>query len=92
MYPIPHALSYAFVRTFHKKAMLTMVATSSMKTTLQKHGFKNLKYWTRGVDIEHFVPRDESVMDLPRPIAIYLGRVAVEKNITGFLDLDLPGS
>ncbi|MCU7853849.1 MAG: glycosyltransferase family 1 protein [Candidatus Thiodiazotropha sp. (ex Monitilora ramsayi)] len=90
--PIPLVLSYAFVRTFHKKAVLTMVATSSMKKTLQEHGFKNLKYWTRGVDIKHFVPQEASVMNLPRPIAIYLGRVAVEKNITDFLDLDLPGS
>lgn len=90
--PIPLALSYAFVRTFHKKAALTMVATSSMKQTLEAHGFKNLAYWSRGVDIEHFVPRDESVLDLPRPIAVYLGRVAVEKNIKDFLNLKLRGS
>ncbi len=90
--PIPLALSYAFVRTFHNKAVLTMVATSSMKKTLEQHGFRNLKYWTRGVDIEHFVPLRESVMDLPRPIAVYLGRVAVEKNIEEFLKLKLEGS
>jgi glycosyltransferase involved in cell wall biosynthesis len=90
--PIPLALSYAFVRNFHNKAVLTMVATSSMKQTLEEHGFKNLHYWTRGVDIEHFVPRQESVMDLPRPIAAYLGRVAVEKNIEDFLNLKLNGS
>ncbi|MFN2186080.1 MAG: glycosyltransferase family 4 protein, partial [Anaerolineae bacterium] len=90
--PIPLALSYAFVRTFHKNAVLTMVATSSMKKTLEAHGFKKLAYWSRGVDIEHFVPREESVMDLPRPIAVYLGRVAVEKNIKDFLNLKLNGS
>ena len=90
--PIPLALSYAFVRTFHKKAAVTMVATSSMKTTLEEHGFKNLEYWTRGVDIDHFVPREEKVLDLPGPISLFLGRVAVEKNIRDFLDLDQPGS
>jgi glycosyltransferase involved in cell wall biosynthesis len=90
--PIPLALSYAFIRRFHKKAVLTMVATRSMNQTLKEHGFKNLAYWTRGVDIEHFVPREESVMDLPRPIAVYLGRVAVEKNIEDFLELKLDGS
>ncbi|WP_316369118.1 glycosyltransferase family 4 protein [Candidatus Thiodiazotropha sp. CDECU1] len=90
--PIPLSLSYAFVRAFHGKATLTMVATSSMKTTLESHGFKNLEYWTRGVDIEHFVPIDKPVLDLPHPIALYLGRVAVEKNITDFLDLKMPGS
>ena len=90
--PIPLALSYAFVRRFHGKGVLTMVATSSMKKTLEEHGFKNLEYWTRGVDVEHFVPIEEPVMDLPRPIAVYLGRVAVEKNIEEFLNLELDGS
>jgi glycosyltransferase involved in cell wall biosynthesis len=90
--PIPLALSYAFVRTFHKRAVLTMVATRSMKQTLEEHGFKNLQYWTRGVDIEHFVPQEQSVIDLPRPIAVYLGRVAVEKNIEDFLNLKFNGS
>jgi glycosyltransferase involved in cell wall biosynthesis len=90
--PIPLALSYAFVRSFHKKAAVTMVATSSMKATLEEHGFKNLEYWTRGVDIDHFVPQEKKALDIPGPIYLYLGRVAVEKNIKDFLDLDLPGS
>jgi glycosyltransferase involved in cell wall biosynthesis len=90
--PIPLALSYAFVRKFHSKAVLTMVATSSMKKTLEEHGFKNLAYWTRGVDVERFVPLEKSVLDLPRPIAVYLGRVAVEKNIEEFLKLRVGGS
>ena len=90
--PIPLALSYAFVRRFHGTAVHTMVATRSMRTTLEARGFKNLAYWTRGVDISHFKPRHEPVLDLPRPIFLYLGRVAVEKNIRDFLELDLPGT
>jgi len=90
--PIPLTLSYAFVRTFHKRAAFTMVATGSMKAALEARGFKNLADWSRGVDIEHFRPVEEPVMDLPRPIALYLGRVAVEKNIKAFLDLELKGS
>jgi glycosyltransferase involved in cell wall biosynthesis len=90
--PIPLSLSYAFVRSFHSKAALTMVATSSMKATLEEKGFKNLEYWSRGVDIEHFVPIEKPVLDLPHPIALYLGRVAVEKNITEFLELKMPGT
>jgi glycosyltransferase involved in cell wall biosynthesis len=90
--PIPLSLSYAFVRTFHKKGTVTMVATRSMKETLASHGFKNLEYWTRGVDIDHFIPRESTLQELPGPIAIYLGRVAVEKNIRDFLDIDFPGS
>ncbi|MCG7982849.1 MAG: glycosyltransferase family 1 protein [Candidatus Thiodiazotropha lotti] len=90
--PIPLSLSYAFVRAFHSKATLTMVATTSMKATLEEHGFQNLEYWTRGVDIDHFVPREEKALDLEGPISLYLGRVAVEKNIQDFLDLDIAGA
>ncbi|MGD8932732.1 MAG: glycosyltransferase, partial [Chromatiales bacterium] len=55
-------------------------------------GFKHLEFWSRGVDINRFKPLDQSVLTLKRPIAAYLGRVAVEKNIRDFLELDLPGT
>jgi glycosyltransferase involved in cell wall biosynthesis len=90
--PIPLALSYAFVRRFHDPAAHTMVATRSMRTALEARGFKHLEFWSRGVDINRFKPLDQSVLTLERPIALYLGRVAVEKNIRDFLELDLPGS
>jgi glycosyltransferase involved in cell wall biosynthesis len=90
--PIPLALSYAFVRRFHAPAVHTMVATRSMRSALETRGFKHLEYWTRGVDINRFRPLDEPILTFERPIALYMGRVAVEKNIRDFLDLDLPGS
>ena len=48
--------------------------------------------WSRGVDIELFHPRGREHLQLARPIFAYLGRVAVEKNIGAFLDLDLHGT
>jgi glycosyltransferase involved in cell wall biosynthesis len=48
--------------------------------------------WSRGVDTELFRPRADKVLDLPMPIFLYVGRLAVEKNVDGFLRLDLPGS
>ncbi len=48
--------------------------------------------WSRGVDTELFRPRPKGFLDAPRPIAMYTGRVAVEKNIEAFLALDLPGT
>jgi glycosyltransferase involved in cell wall biosynthesis len=48
--------------------------------------------WSRGVDTELFRPRDARALDLPRPIFLYVGRLAVEKNLDAFLSLDLPGS
>lgn len=90
--PVPLALSYAVVRRFHKPSAAVMVATASIEAALRARGFVNIRRWTRGVDTELFRPRDKSFLDLPRPIAICVGRVAVEKNLEDFLKLDLPGT
>jgi glycosyltransferase involved in cell wall biosynthesis len=90
--PIPLALSYAHLRRFHSAAARTMVATPAMQRLLASRGFKNIVRWTRGVDVALFKPRTKDYLDLPRPIAMYVGRVAVEKNIEAFLQLDLPGA
>jgi glycosyltransferase involved in cell wall biosynthesis len=90
--PIPLAVSYAHMRRFHGAAERTMVATSSMRAQLERRGFRHLALWGRGVDTELFRPRGKVALDLPRPIFMYFGRVAVEKGIEDFLRLDLPGS
>jgi glycosyltransferase involved in cell wall biosynthesis len=69
-----------------------MVATPSLERELTDRGFKNLMRWTRGVDADLFRPRPDADLGLPRPVFMYVGRVAVEKNIEAFLKLDLPGS
>lgn len=90
--PIPLAVSYAHLRRFHSAAARTMVATPAMQQLLESRGFKNIVRWTRGVDVSLFKPRDKRFLDFPRPIATYVGRVAIEKNIEAFLKLDLPGT
>ena len=90
--PVPLALSYAFLRRFHGAAARTMVATPAMQRLLESRGFRNIARWTRGVDVDLFRPRDKAFLSLPRPIAMYVGRVSVEKNIEAFLRLQLPGS
>lgn len=90
--PIPLALSYAHLRRFHAAASRTMVATPTMQRQLEGRGFQNIVRWTRGVDTELFQPGEKNYLDLPRPIAIFVGRVAVEKNVEAFLKLDLPGT
>jgi glycosyltransferase involved in cell wall biosynthesis len=69
-----------------------MVATASLERELAGRGFKRLMRWSRGVDAELFRPRDAAIFDLPRPIFLTCGRLAVEKNLGAFLALDLPGS
>lgn len=90
--PIPLAISYAHLRRFHSAAARTMVATPAMQRLLESRGFRNIVRWTRGVDVNLFKPRDKGYLDPPRPIAMYVGRVAIEKNIEAFLQLDLPGT
>jgi glycosyltransferase involved in cell wall biosynthesis len=86
--PVPLSVSYAMMKRFHNSASATMVATSSLENELRERGFKNLKRWSRGVDLELFRPHAERVLQSSRPIAAYLGRVAIEKNIKAFLDLE----
>ena len=63
-----------------------------MRTRLEERGFRNLAIWARGVDTTLFQPGPKSYLPGPRPLAMYMGRVAVEKNVEAFLTLDLPGS
>ena len=90
--PIPLALSYAFLRRFHSAAARTMVATPTLQRRLEARGFRNLVRWSRGVDLQLFKPGRKDVLSLARPIWVYVGRVAIEKNIEDFLRLDLPGT
>ena len=89
---IPAALGYAVLRHFHAAAAITMVATNSLRQELRARGFGRLGSWTRGVDTDLFRPDQPAALDLPRPVFMTMGRVAVEKNLEAFLTLDLPGS
>jgi glycosyltransferase involved in cell wall biosynthesis len=91
-FPIPLGLSYALMRWFHGKAERTLVATPSLHRQLADRGFRNLAIWSRGVDAELFRPCGRDALDAPRPVWVYVGRVAVEKGIEDFLALDLPGT
>ena len=90
--PIPIRWSYGYLRRYHSRATRTMVATRSMEKRLQGQGFTNLAIWSRGVDTTLFRPGPKSYLSGRRPLSMYMGRVAVEKNIEAFLRLDLPGS
>jgi glycosyltransferase involved in cell wall biosynthesis len=90
--PIPEDWIYAFLRRFHNAGRATMASTASLERDLCRRGFRNVRRWTRGVDTSLFRPRGSSVLDLPEPIFLFVGRLAVEKNLEAFLSLDLPGT
>jgi len=89
---VPIGLVYSFLRWFHGPATAMMVATPSLLREMEGHGFRNLKIWSRGVDVEQFRPIADATLPFLRPIWLSVGRVAVVKNLEAFLALDLPGT
>jgi glycosyltransferase involved in cell wall biosynthesis len=90
--PLPSWPLAALMRRFHSFAAATMVSTKSLEDDLAAQGYRNLVRWSRGVDAELFHPGKAQRPPFARPIFLYAGRVAVEKNLEAFLSLDLPGS
>jgi len=93
--PVPLEWGYQLVRWFHERADHTLVSSQTLLSELQERRVaRKLVYWPRGVDASFFHPRHrrEDVYDLPRPIWLYVGRVAVEKTLDDFLSLSLPGT
>lgn len=89
---IPLSATYRFLRWFHGPSRAVMAPTPVVKQDLEKFGFGNVVLWTRGVDLDIFHPMESKVLNSARPIFLYVGRVAIEKNVEAFLALDLPGS
>lgn len=89
---IPTSWLYAYLRWFHNGGSVVMVAAENLKEELEAHGFKHVALWGRGVDTELFHPKNPLPLPEEKPIFMYMGRVAVEKNLEAFLRLDLPGT
>lgn len=93
--PLPLAAGYAYMKWFHKPSGRLMVATPTMRDELEAHGFRNISPWSRGVDTELFHPRlreQDLFKDLAKPVYLYVGRVAVEKNIESFAKMEVEGT
>ncbi|GAA6210771.1 glycosyltransferase family 1 protein [Hyphomicrobiales bacterium 4NK60-0047b] len=86
--PLPLSFIYKFVRTFHNAGDGIMVATKSLQNELSLRGFRPLRTWTRGVNTDMFRPRCCRIFG-EKQVALYVGRVAPEKNLDAFLKLDL---
>jgi glycosyltransferase involved in cell wall biosynthesis len=89
---IPVRWGYAAIRWFHGGARRTLVTTETLCTELRGYGLRNLVIWPRGVDTTVFSPQARTDLGLPRPLFLFVGRVAVEKNLEAFLNLHLPGT
>jgi glycosyltransferase involved in cell wall biosynthesis len=89
---VPLAWTYAWLRRFHAPSSAVLVSTPAIRALLEQRGFRNVAEWSRGVDLELFKPAADRFTDLRRPVFVFVGRVAVEKNLPAFLSLDLPGT
>lgn len=89
---IPLSVTYKFLRWFHDPSLAIMAPTEVVVKDLNSYGFSNVVLWTRGVDLDMFKMQESKELDTAHPIFLYVGRVAIEKNIEAFLEIKLPGS
>ncbi len=92
---LPARTFWPYIRWFHRPAEAIMVATETIRAQLREQGLTQLTHWSRGVDLACFspdAPPPGEYAGLPGPILLYVGRVAVEKNIEAFLACPYPGT
>lgn len=92
---IPAEWIWVIMRRFHGAASTTMAVTPKLCCELMRRGIGPVHHWPLGVDLAQFSPhaaRHPDMMRLQRPIQLYVGRVAVEKNLEAFLDTNIPGT
>ena len=92
---IPADWIWPVMRRFHEPAERTFVVTPTLAAEIEERGIGRTHLWPLGVDLELFNPCASPhplMKDLPRPVLLNVGRVAVEKNIEAFVALDNPGT
>lgn len=87
-------LAIKIIRHFHSAAGTLFVATESLTEKLQALNYKtHISPLTRGADLAQFFPAEKRLFqDVKTPIALYVGRVAVEKNLPAFLEAEWHGT
>ncbi|RED15998.1 glycosyltransferase family 4 protein [Parasphingopyxis lamellibrachiae] len=92
---LPADWIWPLMRRFHAPSSAVLTATDSIRRELRVHGITHVAPWGRGVDLASFspgAPPHPALADLPGPVMLYVGRVAIEKNIEAFLGCRHPGS
>ncbi len=92
---VPAEWVWRYIRWFHAPAQSILASTASIRQALVDHGLTQVRHWGRGVDLTNFHPgvtRHPAMADLPGPVQLYVGRVAIEKNLEAFLASNHPGT
>ncbi|MGK6318118.1 glycosyltransferase family 4 protein [Sphingomonas sp. DT-204] len=92
---VPAEWVWRYIQWFHGPSQAILASTPSIRETLVEHGLTRVRHWGRGVDLANFHPGaapHPTFAGLPRPVQLYVGRVAIEKNIEAFLESGHPGT
>ncbi len=92
---VPAEWVWRYIRWFHAPAQSILASTPSIREALVAHGLTQVRHWGRGVDLDNFRPGLEphpAMAGLEGPVQLYVGRVAVEKNLEAFLASRHPGT
>jgi glycosyltransferase involved in cell wall biosynthesis len=92
---LPARWFWRYIRRFHGPSKAVMVSTPAVERQLHENGIPHTRHWGRGVDLSLFTvegPRHPAFEGLAHPIQLYVGRVAVEKNVEAFLAARHPGT
>lgn len=81
---------YAYLRAFHRPSQAVLVTTERLREEFAGWNLQRLRLWRKGVDTRLFRPNETRPRPV-RPVFLYVGRIAAEKNLQAFLELDLPG-
>lgn len=94
LYNAIHQFCIRWVRYFHAPSQALFIATKSLEHQLQNWGFKTpMVHMTRGVNTGIFYSDGEKLAEnFKRPVALYVGRIAIEKNLEAFLEMPWHGS
>lgn len=86
---------WPLMRRFHAPSRAVLVSTPTLAGELARQGIGQTRLWTRGIDRDLFRPGHEPLAELAGvagPVLLSVGRVAVEKNLTAFLDAKIEGT
>lgn len=92
---VPAEWVWRYIRWFHAPAQSILASTPSIRQALIDHGLAQVRHWGRGVDLANFRPGLDphpAMAELEGPVQLYVGRVAVEKNLEAFLASKHPGT
>ncbi len=92
---VPAEWIWRYIRWFHAPSQAILASTPSIRESLIAHGLTKVKHWGRGVDLAAFHPGlapHPAMAGLEGPVQLYVGRVAVEKNLEAFLKTSHPGT